>query len=657
MQAEKQRTSSVIDKIKSSDEATIGGLITLYNLQTTDEQIARATAHQNSLGFNAYDAGIMSDMVKFYQAKGYLSDKQIAFIRRTILKYKNQLEQYGLAEIKTLQKPTAPEIKKTKLVSLQDKTLIIKFQFPKGDVGFSETLNNIKTLSGRSFDATNKIWTAPISAETIQSLIEWGFEIDKAALDWHQNLTAPVQVDDQKYDFDPRLFPYQKEGVAFIDSRNGNALIGDEMGLGKTCQALTYLQLHPEKRPVLIVCPASLKLNWAKEIDMWVKDNKSIHMIYGKKSSSLPKADFYIINYDIIGDANKKSRSGWVSVLEKMNFQQIIIDECHKIKSRTTKRSRALIYLSGKISSKIAISGTPIVNRAIEFYNPIKFVNDSLYPSFWKFAEKFTYARHNGFGWEFKGVKNADVLYKHLTDTIMIRRLKEDVLKDLPAKTRAIIPLEIDNRNRYLSAENDIISFIRNEQGAGKAQKAKMAEVLVKIEKLKQLAVEGIFDQATEWIENFLESDKKLIVFATHKSTINRLMEHYPGLSVKIDGSTSKQMRQEAIDRFQNDDSVRLFIGNVQAAGVGITLTAASDVLFLELPWTPGEVTQAEDRAHRIGQKDNVTCWYLMAKGTVMEDMVSLINEKIKVLDQVLDGKDPDEESIFDSLIESLKGN
>ncbi|MBU2685604.1 MAG: SWF/SNF helicase family protein, partial [Gammaproteobacteria bacterium] len=178
---------------------------------------------------------------------------------------------------------------------------------------------------------------------------------------------------------------------------------------------------------------------------------------------------------------------------------------------------------------------------------------------------------------------------------------------------------------------------------------------LVAFEKLKQLAVKGKIKASIEWISDFLESGEKLIIFTTHTSTLDLLQKEFGNISVRLDGSTSQKNRQNVVDAFQNDDKVRLFLGNVKAAGIGITLTAASNVAFMELPWTPGDASQAEDRAHRIGQADSVSIWYLIAQDTVEEIIATILSNKQKTLDAVLDGKKPDKSSILSELINQIK--
>lgn len=381
---------------------------------------------------------------------------------------------------------------------------------------------------------------------------------------------------------------------------------------------------------------------------MWMKPETKIAVLKGKNGKSLPQADVYVINYDIL--------SGWVDELKKLKLKVVIVDEAHMVKSTKALRTKAVKNLCKDVPHVLMLSGTPIVNRPSEMFNALNILAPATFPSFTKFAFRYCGARHNGFGWDFSGATHTEELHKLLTETVMVRRLKADVLKDLPDKLYSALPMEIDNRKEYDAAANDLASWLRDNGEKAKAESATRAEALVKVEVLKQLAAKGKLSQVIEWIEDFLEQGQKLVVFAVHKTVVEALMERFKDAAVKMDGSVSGEDRQKAVDRFQTDDSVRLFVGNVKAAGVGLTLTAASNVAFLEFPWSPGDVQQAEDRCHRIGQKDTVNVYYLIAKDTIDQTICGLIDRKRKVLDQVLEGKSGEDGGIFGELLEQLKG-
>ncbi len=529
-----------------------------------------------------------------------------------------------------------------------DQSDAIKIVFPYSamDVAY------VKSLPGRRFhnEGMTKYWTCPCSPNTIEALQNWGFQISPELLDiLIASKTPAMEISDHLIipGLKKELFPFQHKGVQFIESHKGKALVADEMGLGKTAQALAWLQLHPELRPAVIVVPASLKLNWKKEAEMWMSDPK-VQVLSGTKATLPIVGEIIVINYDIL--------SGWLPVLKEIKAKVLILDEVHYTKNQTAKRTKAVKMLKKSIPHLIALSGTPIINRPIEAFTVLSMLDPVNFPSSWKYAMRYCGARNNGFGWDFTGASHTDELHKKLTDGIMIRRMKADVLTDLPDKIRSFTPVELKNEKNYRKAESNFIAYIREIKGDKAAEKAKGAEALVQIETLKQVSVQEKLLACIEWIKDFLEvNGHKLVVFANHKFVIDELMAAFPEIAVKIDGSISPDKRQGIVDAFQTDPKTRLFIGNIQAAGVGITLTASSTVAFIELPWSPGLLDQAEDRCHRIGQKDNVNIHYLLAPGTIEDRIAQLLDSKRNVIGQVLDGKDDTGESMFKELIASYK--
>ena len=563
-------------------------------------------------------------------------------------------------------------IKTAKQVHYNDGELAIKIKFPYSP----EIVKQVKTIPDRHYEPNKKYWHCPLSIEAVEKLKKFEFQLDDKLKKYHQKFQKnKISIDKLPEIEIPglkmELFPFQKQGVAFIEKCNGRVLIADEMGLGKTVQALAWLQLHPELRPVIIVVPASLKLNWAKEINMWmdVVSNK-IEIISRKQPIYLNKytRDIFIINYNVLPNKYKKYKTedgkkyyeelpntGWVDFLIKINSKILILDESHYIKNPNSFRSMGIEKLAETIPHIIALTGTPITSRPIEIHNQVKVINKKIFPTRWVFGKKYCNAKHNGYGWDFTGASHTDELHEKLLNTIMIRRKKQDVLQDLPEKIRSFVPIELENEKEYQNAEINFIEWIRNNVNEAAAERASNAAQLIKIETLKQIAVKGKLKGIINWIDDFLESGEKLIVFALHKFIIDALIKIYKNKAVKIDGSVSIINRQRAIDLFQNDKNIELFIGNMQAAGTGITLTSASNVLIIEFPWTPGELDQGEDRPHRIGQKNAVNIYYLIAKNTIEERIAKLLDKKRKVLDSVLDEKITEQESLLTELIRLYK--
>ena len=538
------------------------------------------------------------------------------------------------------------DLKKASLIVSKSGGKLIKVQFPLE----ISTIQKIKSLPDRKLYTggdSSRYWIVPLSLNTVEFLEKIGFEICSKLVSFKANYknSKPNSVATtlEIKGLSNTLFEYQKIGVKFLDDKKGRALIADEMGLGKTVQTLAWLQLHPEHRPVVIVVPASLKLNWEREALKWM-DKPSIQILSGKKPELL-LGDLIIINYDIL--------PAWIPALMAYRPSVLIADEVHYIKNNAAKRTKTFKKLAKICPHLIGLSGTPIENRPVEIYNIVNLIDPNFMPNFMKFVHKFCGARHNGFGWDYSGATNTQELHNKLTSSIMLRRLKKDVLKDLPPKLSSFVPIALDNRAEYFEAEQNFIKYIKETKGAEKAKKAASAQALTEVSLLKQLAVAGALKNSIEWIKEFLESGEKLIIFATHKFVIEALMLEFNNIAVKIDGSVATNKRQAIVDRFQADSKVKLFVGNIKAAGVGLTLTAASNVVFLELPWTPSQVDQASDRAHRIGQLNAVTIWFLLPVNTIMEKIAKLLDKKRKTVDQVLNGKTTEEASLLSELMDS----
>jgi len=533
-------------------------------------------------------------------------------------------------------------------------------------------IEEIKTFPGRKWNKENKSWRIPVDTFVCSNLQKLGFVFGRKLNKWISiqkekvpSLSTNFSVPGLRID----LYPFQKEGIQFLEQKKGRAIIGDEMGLGKTIQALGWIHLNKKTvLPALIICPSSLKLNWAREA-LKFTDLEPV-IIEGKnkkKFTTFPggnRQDIYIVNYDIIHESitcpicngtkkqhgikcnNCKGKGKLYqlnSQIKDLNIKTIVFDESHYLKNPSAGRTIAAEELTKSASHVIPMSGTPIVNRPIEYYGVIRMVNKHIIPDWWQFTKRYCDRKWDGYGWNVTGASNKKEFHKLLTQSIMIRRLKKDVLKDLPPLIRTVVPLEID-LNKY----EKILSRIREEL------KENEAEHLAVIEKAKQLTAELKMDLALEWIENYIESGEKLIVFGEHHTILEKVFEHFQKAAVLVYGNTSLKDRQAAVDRFQNDPECKVFIGS-RSAKEGITLTAAHATCFLELWWTPGEHDQAEARPHRIGQEaDSVTAYYLLAAGTIEEDIAELLDNKRKILAAILDGKKVDDINLLSALLQKI---
>ncbi len=514
---------------------------------------------------------------------------------------------------------------------------LIRIKFPYD----LHLISDIKTLHGRRWHPGNREWSAPISLGNWRKLKAWKFDFCPSLETWYKANIKRKPTTNLKIDLP--LYPFQKEGVEFIERNKGRALVSFEMGCGKSLTSLAWLKLHPEIRPVLIVCPASLKLVWDYEILKWLK-KQNVQILNGKTPYTIT-GDFVIINYDIIGS--------WINEIQQAQFKSIVLDECSAIKSNKANkanRTRSVRYICKSINHIIALSGTPIINRPIEFFNIIQILNKNLFS--WKgYTERYCAPEIKHYYGraiiDYNGAANTEELHNTLCESTMIRRLKKDVLKELPEKTRSLVPLEI-NRKMYQKAMDNFHKQNTNNKNPAKA----MAE----IEKIKQEVVKAKLSGAIDWIEDFLESGEKLVIFTTHHFTIDKLKEKFKEQCVIIDGRVDKDKRHENATAFQNNNTIKLLIGHIEVAGVGYTLTAASNVAFMEFSFVPAHHLQAEDRVNRIGQKaDSINAYYLVAENTIEKDIVELLNNKAKVLASVLDGKSIEDTGMLTELLERLK--
>ena len=437
--------------------------------------------------------------------------------------------------------------------------------------------------------------------------------------------------------------PFQRAGVEFAMRRDG-VLIADEMGLGKTVQAIGVINsLNVLKPQVLVVCPASLKINWRNEIKAWLTKPISVGIAEGR---SWPKTDVVIINYDILHHRTTKKLKGGPNPGPLSRIWDVVIfDESHYIKNRKALRTEAALAIKG--TRRLALTGTPILNKPIEIWTTLSWLDPSSWRSFWGFAQNYCGASSKN-GWDTSGAQNLRELNEKLRTTVMIRRLKKDVLKELPPKVRQIVELPVTaaliekERKALAKLGIDIDALIAAAEMfptfEAAAASLKISPVAFdQISKIRKETALSKIPACIEFIQDALDCGHKLVVFAHHVEVVDRLVaglaEYNP---VKIYGATSMTARQEAVHRFQNDPNCGVFVGNIQAAGVGLTLTAASLGIFVEMDWVPGIVTQAEDRLHRIGQHDSVLIQHLVLSMSLDCNMAKVVVRKQRIADKAL---------------------
>lgn len=460
-------------------------------------------------------------------------------------------------------------------------------------------------------------------------------------------------------------YPYQQEGIMF-GLQHKRIIIGDEPGLGKTLQSIGIVDTA-NAYPCLVICPSSLKINWQREFEKFtdksalVLDNNvrttwgylltmGVHQVAIVNYESLRK---YFV-WDIKGGKQFRLKDVVFNPQIKA-FKSIIIDESHRVKDPSAQQT---IFTKGLSVGKnwcILLSGTPVVNRPEDLIAQLSIMN-----RIGEFGGRAKFMADYCTDPKDKQATPAvplSVLSEQLYNTCMIRREKAKVLPQLPDKTRVDLYVEISNENEYNLAADDLAEYLREytECTDYEIRRKMRMEALVKFMTLRSLATRGKIAQAVDFIRTFLDSGKKLIVFCSLHEIVDNLKKVFPK-AVTVTGRDSAVNKQAAVDAFQNNPNVQLIICSIKAAGVGLTLTASSNVAFIELAWTYADCCQCEDRAHRIGQKDNVTCYYLLGRGTIDRTIYSLIHRKKSIANEIMNSDDeiPTDEMYFDELVKSF---
>jgi len=475
---------------------------------------------------------------------------------------------------------------------------------------------------------------------------------------------SEVNVEFQKYiDMDKAKrtpYEYQKEGVKFLLERK-KCVLADDMGLGKTYQTIVAA-LESGCKKILIICPASLKLNWKKELLNFV-DEDEISVIQG--SNWEPKK-FTIINYDILKKFHtvidkRKNYKEWEISKEIINegFDLFVLDEAHSIKNSNSNRSKIVMDIKKHINLDYIwlLTGTPISNRPINYFNILKLINSPLGEN-WQFyvlrycnGKQIRLGKTNKKFWITTGASNLDELSQR-TRSFILRRTKELHL-DLPDKIRTPIFIELENRKEY---EKVFEKYLEWRKINGKT--TNVARKLVELTLLRKfLAIEKT-DYTIELVDNVLDQDKKVIIFTNYKEEMDIFVKKYGKSCVSIHGGTKMEDRQKNVELFQNDENIKVFVGQIMAAGVGLTLTKAEVVIFNSLDWVPGNLEQAEDRAYRISQTKNVNVYYPIFDNTVDMIVWQVLNKKKQIINQIMDNNDDSFVEIFKLLEnESEDGN
>lgn len=538
--------------------------------------------------------------------------------------------------------------------------------------------SSVKKIPGCSFDGSQKAWVIPLEQRSnVVALYNWAKKkFPKAGVNYLRiDDVTPEEVDNIPPLPDlsqvvplthPDGFgfrPYQEQGVA-RGLELKRYLNGDEQGLGKTLQSIGTIHgaaLAGEKVfPCLVICPASTKINWRREWEMWT-DRKAMVLETQHKDSwdtffQMGVADVFITNYESLRKFfvrkmpdSKRYKSSDILMDDRVNlFKSVIVDESHRCKDTKTQQAKITLNICQGKDRVILLSGTPVVNKPID-----------LFPQLAIMGRLGEFGGRNGFLSRYceggRGASNLKELNYKLNKYCFFRREKKDVAKDLPEKQRQTILCDITTRKEYEKAKNDFVNFLK-ENGADDAEIAKKlrGEIMVKMGELKKLSAYGKLNEAKEFIHEVIDAGEKLIVFVIHHAIVDQLKAEFPG-AVTVTGRDDTSEKQHSIDSFQNNPNTKLIICNIKAAGVGITLTASSRVAFIEYPWTYADCAQCEDRAHRIGQKNNVMCTYFLGQNTIDEELYAMIQEKRHVGNTITGASDEMKMEMISNVMDLFK--
>ncbi|NXU89032.1 SMAL1 protein, partial [Xiphorhynchus elegans] len=515
--------------------------------------------------------------------------------------------------------------------------LISRLRF-EVDIGYSaEVIGVFKQMDSRNYDVNTRKWNFlledyPKLMEVLQSLVS--VEVEPLPEPVIQTFAAqlrrsPSQTDIPDADLSAvdskivtSLMPFQREGVNFGILRNGRLLLADDMGLGKTIQAICIAAYYQKEWPLLVVTPSSVRFTWAEAFHRWLPslspDSTNV-VVTGK--DNLTGSLINIISFDLLSKMDKQLKS---------TFQVVIVDESHFLKNMKTARCRAAMPLLKAAKRVILLSGTPAMSRPAELYTQIAAVQPTFFPLFHSFGLRYCDAKKMPWGWDYSGSSNLTELKILLEESIMIRRLKSDVLSQLPAKQRKMVVVAPEGISAKTKA---VLEAEAKKMAKGYKNKQQEKEALLVF---FSRTAEAKIRSVVEYILELLESgNNKFLVFAHHKIMLDSVVAELQKKHVeyiRIDGSTPSAERQSLCQKFQFSEKQAVAVLSLTAANMGLTLSAADLVVFAELFWNPGILIQAEDRAHRIGQTSSVNIHYLVARGTADDYLWPIIQEKIKVL-------------------------
>ena len=478
------------------------------------------------------------------------------------------------------------------------------------------------------------VYVEKLLVEKEKSYHIWGkfFEKDDLTEFWvpksaliKTHIIEKVDIDYSKYEHRPPL-THQKEAIEkLVGSKR--FILADDMGLGKTTSTI-IAALETGAKRILIVCPASLKINWQREIENYT--DRSVYISEGKKFST--EEDFTIVNYDILKnfyDTKNKDNS----IIHNSNFDLVILDEAHMISNPQAQRTKIINSFVKDIKRVWLLTGTPMTSRPMNYYNLLSIIESPVAQNWMAYAIRYCQGYQFMAGkrkvWNVQGASNLEEL-RDRTSKQMLRRLKEDVL-DLPDKIISPIYLRLVSKD-YEEMMGEYYDWYENKSDESSSLTIQFSKLM----KVRKIIANEKIKHTIEFVENIIEQGKKVIVFTNFTDTLQMIHNHFGKQSVYLDGSCTKPQRQYAVDQFQDNEKIKVFVGNLKAAGVGLTLTSAEVVIMNDLSFVPAEHAQAEDRAYRYGQKNNVLVYYPLFDNSIEGAIYDILTRKKQIINTVM---------------------
>ena len=501
-------------------------------------------------------------------------------------------------------------------------------------------------------ETPEKIYIEKLLVEKDKSYHVWGkfFEKDSLSEFWvpkssliKSQTVDEVNIDYSKYDHRPPL-SHQKEAIEkLVGSRR--FILADDMGLGKTTSTI-IATLETGAKKILIICPASLKINWEREIANY--SDRSCYIAEGKKFST--ESDFVIVNYDILKNFHDpKDKEN--SLLIQSKFELVILDEAHMVSNAQAQRTKIINNFVKDIKRVWLLTGTPMTSRPMNYYNLLSIIESPVAQNWMAYAirycQGFQFRAGNRKIWNVTGASNLEEL-RDRTSKQILRRLKEQVL-DLPEKIITPVYLRTSSKE-YKDLMGEYYDWLENK----KEESSSLTIQFSKIMKVRKVIANEKVKETIEFVQNIIDQGKKVIIFTNFTDTLQLIHNHFGKESVYLDGSCNKVQRQYAVDQFQENEKVKVFVGNLKAAGVGLTLTAAEVVIMNDLSFVPAEHAQAEDRAYRYGQKNNVLVYYPIFENTIEGVIYDILNKKKKIIGTVMGDEVQDSGDVVEEILKLI---